>query len=148
MCTVSITTVVKSCIDHSMHCATYHFIKSLHISSFMKTKRTAAEDENDDQPEDSDNNIDMSTNIKASSGGVAAMVSTAMTNFEPEDVLGKLLAFVCNLHSPTYSGNSGWIPEFHVDSGWILVGFWLDSGWILVGFWLDSGWIPEFWVNS
>ena len=77
-----------------MHCATYHFIKSLHISSFTKTKCTAAEDENDDQPEDSDNDIDMSTNIEASSGDVAAMALTAMTNFEPGDVLGKLLAFV------------------------------------------------------
>ena len=77
-----------------MHRATYHFIKSLHISLFTKTKRTAAEDENDDQPEDSDDDINMSTNIEALSGDVAAMVSTAMTNFEPGDVLGKLLAFV------------------------------------------------------
>jgi hypothetical protein len=52
----------------------------------MKTKHTAAEDENND--------INMSTNIQASSGDVAEMVSTAMTNFEPGDVLGKLLAFV------------------------------------------------------
>ena len=77
-----------------MHHATYHFIKSLHISLFMKTKCTVAEDKNDNQPEDSDDDIDMSTNIEALSGDVAAMASTAMTNFEPGDVLGKLLAFV------------------------------------------------------
>ena len=81
-----------------MHRATYHFIKSLHISSFTKTKHTAAEDENDDQPENLDDNIDMSTDIEASSGDVAAMASTAMTNFEPGDVLGKLLAFVNQVH--------------------------------------------------
>ena len=64
----------------------------------------------------------------------------------------------CNLHSSTYSGNSGqilvrfwsdsripcgfqldsgWLPEFHVDSGWILVGFW-NSGWILGEFQVNS----------
>ena len=36
----------------------------------------------------------MSTDIEASSGDVAAMALTAMTNFKPGDVLGKLLAFV------------------------------------------------------
>jgi hypothetical protein len=81
-----------------MHRAAYHFIKTLHIPSFTKTKRTLqAEKENEDQPEDSDNgddDIDMSTDIEASSDDVAAMASTAMTNFEPGDVLGKLLAFV------------------------------------------------------
>ena len=44
--------------------------------------------------EDLDNDIDMSTDIEASYGDVAAMASTAMTNFEPGDVLGKSLAFV------------------------------------------------------
>jgi hypothetical protein len=72
----------------------HHSIKSLHILLFTKTKHTAAEDKNDDQPEDSDNDINMSTDIKALPGNVAAMALTAMTNFEPGDVLGKLLAFV------------------------------------------------------
>ena len=84
-----------------MHRAAYHFIKALHIPSFMKTKRTlqAVEEEgNDDQPEGSDDgdddDIDMSTEIEASSDDVAGMASTTMTNFEPGDVLGKLLAFI------------------------------------------------------
>ena len=79
-----------------MHRAAYHFIKTLHISSFTKTM--AVEAENGDQPEgdDEDDNIDMSNKNEASSDDVAAMASTAMTDFEPEDVLGnlKVLAFV------------------------------------------------------
>jgi hypothetical protein len=63
----------------------------------MKTKRTlqaAAEEleENDDNSDDDD--IDTSTEIEASSDDVAAMASTTMTNFEPGDVLGKILAFI------------------------------------------------------
>jgi hypothetical protein len=91
-----------------MHRAAYHFIKTLHIPSFTKAKRAlqAVTEENDDrsekennsQPEDSDdegdNDIDISTEIEASSDDVAAMASTTTTNFEPGDVLGKLLAFI------------------------------------------------------
>ena len=81
-----------------MHRTTYHFIKTLHIPSFTKKTRTlqAAEEENDDQPEadNEDDDIDMSNDIEASSNDVAAMASTALTDFEPGDVLGKVLAFV------------------------------------------------------
>ena len=55
----------------------------------MKAKRSLqAEDEDDN------NDIDMSTEIEASSDDVAAMASTTMTDFEPGDVLGKVLAFI------------------------------------------------------
>jgi hypothetical protein len=81
-----------------MHRAAYHFINTLHIPSFMKTKRNlqaAAEEENVDQPDNEDDgDIDTSTDIEASSDDVAAMASTTTTNFEPGDVLGKVLAFI------------------------------------------------------
>jgi hypothetical protein len=58
----------------------------------MKAKRNLqAEGEND---EDEDDDIDMSTEIEASSDDVAAMASTTATDFEPGDVLGKILAFI------------------------------------------------------
>ena len=102
---MSVADNVQRCIDHSMHRAAYHFIKTLHIPSFTNAKRAlqAVAEENDDRPEDSDHgdgdhgdgdDIDMSTEIEASSDDVAAMASTTMTNFEPGDVLGKLLAFI------------------------------------------------------
>ena len=84
-----------------MHRAAYHFIKTLHIPSFAKSKRALQPDEgNNNQPQDldelegDDDDIDMSTEIEASSNDAAAMASTTMTNFEPGDVLGKLLAFI------------------------------------------------------
>jgi len=52
---------VNRCIDHSMHCAAYHFIKSLHIPSLTKTKRTLqAITEDDDDAEDPDDGDDES----------------------------------------------------------------------------------------
>ena len=74
-----------------MHRAAYHFIKTLHIPSVMKTNNTL-----DNEPDDLDDggDIDISTEIEASSDDVAAMASTTATDFEPGDVLGKLLAFV------------------------------------------------------
>ena len=79
-----------------MHCAAYHFIKALHIPSFAKAKRNlqAGTEPAEEENEDDSDNIDMSTEIEASSDDVAAMASTTMTDFEPGDVLGKLLAFV------------------------------------------------------
>jgi hypothetical protein len=70
-----------------MHRAAYHFIKTLHIPSLTITKSTL-------QEKNDDNDIDISTEIEASSDDVAAMASTTTTDFEPGDVLGKLLAFV------------------------------------------------------
>ena len=82
-----------------MHRAAYHFIKTLHIPSVMKTNSTlreVEEDENNNEPEDlyDGDDINISTEIEASSDDVAAMASTTATDFEPGDVLGKLLAFV------------------------------------------------------
>jgi hypothetical protein len=89
---------MQSCVDHSMHRAAYHFIKALHIPSLSKTKSAlqAEDDQNGgDEPEVLDEeDTDVSMDIEASADDVAAMASTTMTNFEPGDVLGQLLAFV------------------------------------------------------
>ena len=57
----------------------------------MKTNNTL-----DNKPNNLDDggDIDISTEIEASSDDVAAMASTTATDFEPGDVLGKLLAFI------------------------------------------------------
>ena len=74
-----------------MHCATYHFIKTLHIPSFTKTKPTLQPNNEDDEDDD---DIDISAEIEASSDDAAAMALITVTNFEPGDILGKLLAFI------------------------------------------------------
>jgi hypothetical protein len=43
---------------------------------------------------DDEDNVDVCTDIEASSDDVEAMASTTVTDFEPGDVLGKLLAFI------------------------------------------------------
>ena len=77
-----------------MHRAAYHFIKALHIPSIMKTPGLQVADNNEPEDLDDGDDIDVSTEIEASSDDVVAMASTTATNFEPGDVLGKLLAFV------------------------------------------------------
>ena len=79
-----------------MHRAAYHFIKALHIPSFTKAKCNlqAGTEPAEEENKDDSNDIDMSTEIEASSDDVTAMALTTMTDFEPGDVLGKLLAFV------------------------------------------------------
>jgi len=81
-----------------MHRAAYHFLNALHIPSLMKTKRAlraGEESENgEEEEEEDDDDVDVSTDIEASADDVVAMALTTVTDFEPGDVLGKLLALV------------------------------------------------------
>jgi hypothetical protein len=102
---VTISNLTPRCIDHSIHCAAYHFLKALHIPSLSTTKHTLQEgqqdtgeveelDDSDNPGDDPNDDVDICTNIEASPDDVAAMASTTVTDFEPGDMLGKLLAFV------------------------------------------------------
>ena len=96
------------CIDHSMHCAAFHFIKALGVPSRVtrtgKRKRTqnAADDaagdvENDVDDEETledDTDIDISMDVDASADDTEGMAETLEVDFEPGDTIGKLLAFV------------------------------------------------------
>jgi hypothetical protein len=85
-----------------MHHAAYHFLKALHIPSLTATKRKIhrtkggeevdADDADDDEGDSDD--IDVSLEIEASADDVEAMLLTTIVDFEPGDVLGKLLSFV------------------------------------------------------
>ena len=95
------------CIDHSMHCAAYYFIRELSVSltrrRYTKSK-TLVNDEDDldinlTEPEDDldaddDADIDTLMNIEASADDVEAMMATTIVNFEPGDTLEKLLTFI------------------------------------------------------
>ena len=82
-----------------MHCAAYHFIKALDVPSLMITKsklsavhHEGGDDDGADEPDEAD--IDISMGVDASAEDVEAMAATTVTNFDPGDTLGKLLAFV------------------------------------------------------
>jgi hypothetical protein len=89
-----------------MHRAAYHFLKALSIPSVTSTKRKLRVDNeqdddekdgnNDDQEEDDEDggDIDISLDIEAAADDVEAMASTTIVDFEPGDILGKLLALV------------------------------------------------------
>jgi hypothetical protein len=86
-----------------MHRAAYHFLKALHIPSLTTTKwkihrtKGGGEVDNDndsDNDDNDDNDFDVSLEIEASADDVAAMLLTTVVDFEPGDVLGKLLGFV------------------------------------------------------
>jgi len=70
----------------------------------MKTKHKlqAVEDSGDNNnnlaESDKDDNVDVLTELEASAYDVEAMVSTTVIDFEPGDVLGKLLAFINQVH--------------------------------------------------
>jgi hypothetical protein len=89
-----------------MHRAAYHFLKALHIPSLTATKRKIHrtkgggevdndnDSDNDDNDDNDDDDIDVSLEIEALANDVAAMLLTTVVDFEPGDVLGKLLGFV------------------------------------------------------
>ena len=93
-----------------MHRAAFHFIKALNISSWVigkhKHLQKGAEDDgdmSDKEADDIDNtgneevdniNIDMSMEVDASANDTEAMAETLMVDFEPGDMVGKLLTFV------------------------------------------------------
>jgi len=75
-----------------MHCAAYHFINALGISSLSrkrKQKQGAEDDEEDDEGD-----IDVLMDIEASADDMEAMAGTMVVDFELGDTVGKLLAFV------------------------------------------------------
>ena len=79
-------------VDHSMHRAAYHFLKALNIPSLRMTKRNLCTTELNDDEELNDD-IDVSLDIEAAADDVEAMASSTIVDFEPGDIIGKLLAF-------------------------------------------------------
>jgi len=87
----------------------YHFIRELGMPSTRKGKyKSCAEDEDEDanvsKVEDDKVNgddepgLDISMDIDASADDAEAMMATTIVNFNVGDVLGKLLAFINQVH--------------------------------------------------
>ena len=94
-----------------MHRAAYHFIRELSIPSTRKGKsKSRAEDANVPEVEnndadsdidlrDDDNpDVDVSMDIDASADDAEAMMGTTLIDFDIGDTLGKLLAFINQVH--------------------------------------------------
>ncbi|KAM6489863.1 Ribonuclease H-like domain containing protein [Amanita muscaria] len=102
---------MSSCINHAINLAAAWFIKGLGIPSAAKVKHAihgkqyeAADstDDGDDGQEESDEDdvadeefdVDVNPDLEANADDEDAMLGTTITDFEPGDVVGKVMAFV------------------------------------------------------
>ena len=95
-----------------MHLMACHFIKALNIPSLAHVKqhlhgkgKEAEVEEADKEAEasdsDDDDELDIDTNmeVEASADNAEALHEASMTDFEPGDVVGKMMAFITQLRS-------------------------------------------------
>ena len=76
------------CIEHTIHLIATHFIKALGITSLSKTKQQIIEDDFD---------VNVSMNIEVSTDNAEAIQMSMVMDFDPGDVIGKLMAFISQL---------------------------------------------------
>ncbi|SJL09147.1 uncharacterized protein ARMOST_12523 [Armillaria ostoyae] len=94
------------CIEHAIHLMGGHFIIALQIPALMKMKRCIHQCQDDDEPSDLEHlhpdfatlEVDVSMDVQAGPQDAAAKVAAGATDFEPGDVVGKILAFVAQVH--------------------------------------------------
>ena len=94
-----------------MHLMACHFIKALNIPSLARVKqgvhgkgKEVEVEEADKEAEASDSDddeLDIDTNmeVEASADDAEALREAAVTDFEPGDVVGKMMAFIAQLRS-------------------------------------------------
>ncbi|PBK64788.1 hypothetical protein ARMSODRAFT_978756 [Armillaria solidipes] len=95
------------CIKHAIHLMGGHFIIALQIPALMKTKcriHQRAPDEIEPRLEDLHPNftsldVDVSMDVEAVPQDAAAKVDAGITDFEPGDVVGKILVLIAQVHS-------------------------------------------------
>ena len=98
------------CIEHTMHLMACHFIKALNITPLARVKqhlhgkgkgKETEADEADAEASDLDDELDIDTNteVEASADDVDALREASETDFEPGDVVGKMMAFIAQLRS-------------------------------------------------
>lgn len=84
------------CIEHTMHLMASHFVAALGIPSLQKSRHhvhgTNIGDEYDEELD-----VETNTNIEVSEDDVEAVRAASITDFNPGDVVGKLMAFIAQL---------------------------------------------------
>ena len=88
-----------------MHLMACHFIKALNIPSLARVKQNLhgkgkeAEVEEAEASDSNNDEMDVDTNMKveASADDAEALREAAMTDFEPGDIVGKMMAFIAQL---------------------------------------------------
>ena len=86
--------LVARCIEHMIHLMACHFVTALNVAGIRRTKKNLHQQANElnneaNKPFD----IDTSMEIEPSSNNTEAIHMASNTNFDPGDIVGKLLAF-------------------------------------------------------
>ena len=98
------------CIEHTMQLMACHFIKALNITPLARMKqhlhgkgkgKETEVDEADAEASDLDDELDIDTNteVEALADDVDALHEASETDFEPGDVVGKMMALIAQLCS-------------------------------------------------
>ncbi|KAF5338265.1 hypothetical protein D9611_014619 [Ephemerocybe angulata] len=102
------------CISHTVHLGPSHFLKSLKIVGVVASKKKLrkpkptpapnADDSDDDEvsPEDEydeDLDVDMNMAVEASLDSPEEVIETTVVEYDPGDVIGKVMAFVNQFRS-------------------------------------------------
>ena len=104
----SSTIIYGRCIEHSIHLMACHFVTALNVPGIGRTKAkihasdsataTSAQRSLDTEFERSFN-VDLSMEVEALPDDAEEMHAAFDTTFEVGDVVGKLLAFIAQLHA-------------------------------------------------
>ena len=95
------------CIEHTIHLMACHFVTALNIPGIRRTKQKLCQQANGlDKGEEGELNevnkpfdVDTSMEVEASSDDVEAICAALNTNFNADNIVGKLLAFIAQLRS-------------------------------------------------
>jgi len=92
-----------SCFDHTFHLMACHFVKALNIPGLQKARQqvhdTATHDNSEGVNEYDENLIvDVFMETEALPNNAADVLEASITDFEAGDIVGKLMAFLGQLH--------------------------------------------------
>ena len=130
-----------SCIEHTIHLMASHFVSALKISSLQNSQKnihgTANNIEKDTGVSDckdinnkDDFNIDTSMEVEILGDDDDAIHKASITNFDAGDVVGKLMAFIAQLHSHSKT-TEDYLTELPISNGCIAwhIKLWVQTHW-------------------
>jgi hypothetical protein len=101
-CCVFALLTLYSCMEHTLHLSASHFVQALQVPSIMKTNQSL-QDLAKIFDNELDFDIDDSTEVIADLSDAEATIDANRTDFTAGDIVGKVLAFVTQVHISLHS---------------------------------------------
>ena len=118
-----------------------HFVSALNISSLWNSQKNihgiaddidgdAGINDREDLEDEEDFNVDTNMEVKASGDDDDAIREASITDFDAGDVVGKLMAFIAQLHSCS-EGAQGYLIELATSNGCVAwhIKLWVRTRW-------------------